>query len=154
MVPFLHLPFRSPRSHPCQLCTIANLCALQKEDLGVCLLQKGKGEGRLMVIFDRLVVFFEDALFEQVVVEAGRRRVPQHLPLHNAWDIGVHISVLPPKWCFLASPRRVQKSPRDFSDTRRHTQQTASITEDLLLFLKRFMCFWPLHMTCIDALHC
>ena len=69
-------------------------------------------EGRCDVDIDRLTVFFkDDAIVQQVVVEAGRRRVPQHRPLHNAWDSMSQFNAS--KFLFPESPERIQNSTRD-----------------------------------------
>ena len=46
---------------------------------------EGAGEGRFVGHIDRFVVYLEnDTIIEQVVVAAGRCRVPQYPPLHDA----------------------------------------------------------------------
>ena len=72
--------------------TIINFCASKKETLACVFSQNGNVKSPLGGHIDHLVVLFEDDTIEQQgVVEAGRRRVPRHPPLHNARDMNVAI---------------------------------------------------------------
>ena len=70
----------SLRTHPSVQIISTTLCAVMNKVLGVlCLCKKKELEGRRNCHIDHFVVCFEDdVIVQQVVVETGWRRVPQH----------------------------------------------------------------------------
>ena len=82
-----HLALGLPTRPSGQIISITR-CSFSEKILGVCCLCKTERKRRHNWQTDHFVVYFEDdTIVQQVVVEAGKRRAPQHPPLHSAWHV-------------------------------------------------------------------